>query len=419
VDGRSPMSRTHFHTDCYSFSGSETTLMLLLDAAARRGDEFTFTYRRWPEYEHGLFRRLPAGVRARGLRLPDPADVKHAVTGGRPGTGARLVRGAITLLPFRQLFLAYDTVRLTALLRKERPDVLHVNNGGLPGSISCNAAAIAGRLAGVPVVVMVVNNLAFAYNRPGRWFDYPVDRLLVRSVTRFVTGSAAAGTALRRVLRLPEGQHVVIPNGVEQRLPTASADETRSALGLSPGIAVVSVVARLEARKGHRHLLDALRLLPADRRAALRVLFAGAGPERGRLEQEVTRLGLTDVVQFLGDHPDPWSLYEVSDLVVLPSVRHEDLPIVLMEAMAAGVPAVASRVAGTVELIEAGVTGLLVEPAEPRQLADAIAGLLDDPDRRRAMGKAATLRYEATYTPAQAVAAYRDLTDRLLTGVTA
>ena len=77
------------------------------------------------------------------------------------------------------------------------------------------------------------------------------------------------------------------------------------------------------------------------------------------------------------------------------------------------------RVAGTVELIEAGVTGLLVEPAEPRQLADAIAGLLDDPDRRRAMGKAATLRYEATYTPAQAVAAYRDLTDRLLTGVTA
>ena len=152
---------------------------------------------------------------------------------------------------------------------------------------------------------------------------------------------------------------------------------------------------------------------------ALRVLFAGAGPERGRLEQEVTRLGLTDVVQFLGDHPDPWSLYEVSDLVVLPSVRHEDLPIVLIEAMAAGVPAVASRVAGTVELIEAGVTGLLVEPAEPRQLADAIAGLLDDPDRRRAMGKAATLRYEATYTPAQAVAAYRDLTDRLLTGVTA
>ncbi len=406
--------RTHFHTDCYSFSGSETTLMLLLEDAVGRNDSFAFTYRRWPEYEEGLSRHLPAGVEATGLRLPDPADIKQALTGGRSGTALRLIRAAITLLPFRQLCLLYDLVRLVVLLRRERPDVLHVNNGGLPGAISCNAAAIAGRIAGVPVVVYVVNNLAFGYDRPGRWFDYPVDRILVSSVTRFVTGSVAAGVALRSVLGLRPDQHAVLPNGVATRAPGTTAAETRHALGLDAHAVVIAVVARLEVRKGHRYLLEAITRLSEDRRRNLRVLIAGAGPEHEHLVRLAGDLGVVDQVTFLGPHPDPWALYDVADLVVLPSVSHEDLPIVIIEAMAAGVAVVASKVAGTVELVDDGVTGLLVEPGDSVGLAAAVDELLGDEPRRTEMGAAARSRYAATYTPDRAVKRYRVLSEQLL-----
>ena len=409
-------ARIHFHTDCYSFSGSETTLMLLLGDAFHDEDvSAQFTYRRWPEYEAGLARNLPAHVRARGLRLPDPADAKHALTGGRTGTVPRAVRGAITLLPLRQLCFAYDVVRFVALFRRSRPDVLHVNNGGLPGAISCNAAAIAGRLAGVPVIVFVVNNLAYPYDRPGRWLDYPVDRALVGAVTKFVTGSAAAGHALRRVLRLADRQHVALANGVEARRPSTTPAETRRALGVADGAPVVAVVARLEARKGHRHLLDAIALLPEDLRRDVCVLVAGAGPERERLERQATEVDAH--VRFLGEHPDPWSLYEIADLVVLPSVDHEDLPVVLIEAMAVGRAVVASRVAGAAELVDDDVTGLLVPPGDPRALATAIEELLGDRERRTMMGKAAVERYEAAYTPERVVAAYRALHRQLVAEV--
>ena len=406
--------RIHFHTDCYTFSGSETTLMLLAEAAFASGGKASFTYRRWPDYEAGLARHLPAGVSAEGLRLPDPLDVKQALTGGRRHGWARVMRGAIALIPLRQLCLLYDIVRLVVRLRQSRPDVLHVNNGGLPGAISANGAAIAGHVARVPVVVMVVNNLAVPYRRPGRWFDYPVDRLVARSVTRFVTGSAAAGQALRDVLQLPVEQHTVIPNGVEYAQPRASRQTTRAQVGASTDDTVIVVVARLEARKGHRDLFAALDTLPRSVLDRLVVAVAGDGPERDNLEKVVAERGLTSQVRFLGAHDDPWALYDLADLVVLPSIGHEDLPVVLIEAMAAGRPVVATRVAGAVELVDDEVTGLLVAPHQPDRLATAIAMLLDDGDRRRAMGEAARRRYESTYTPALVVARYLELYRDLL-----
>ena len=84
----------------------------------------------------------------------------------------------------------------------ESPDVLHINNGGYPAALSARAAAIAGRLAGVDKIIMVVNNMAVDYHRLSRRFDYPFDRLVVRSVDRFITGSEAASRRLSAVLWL-------------------------------------------------------------------------------------------------------------------------------------------------------------------------------------------------------------------------
>jgi glycosyltransferase involved in cell wall biosynthesis len=399
--------RIHYHTDCFWFSGSETTLLILLEAAFTNTDvEPVFTYRAWPEYETGLRARLSRHVYARPVRLPDPMSLKVLFSRGSPRPVARVVRGAVSLLPIKKLCLAWDVGRMYKEFRRTRPEIVHINNGGFPGAISCNAAAIAARLARVPAVLYVVNNMAVSYRNPRRWLDYPVDRAVTRSVDLFITGSAAAGRALRNTLRLTEERHLVIPNAVVPQKPRMTASLTRKHLDIPPDSLVAVVVARLEARKGHRYLLEALEHLPKEVCDNFVLVVAGAGPERANLEARVESMSLNQRVRFLGEYSDPWSLYEIADVVVLPSVSHEDLPIVIIEAMAAGRPAIATRVAGTPELVVDGVTGRLVDPADPIVLAAALAEILSSPGKRSAMGVAARNRYASSYTPSNAVSRY-------------
>jgi glycosyltransferase involved in cell wall biosynthesis len=398
--------RIHFHTDNYWFSGSETTLMVLLDAAWRDPSiEPQFTYRPWPEYTPGLHARLPAGVAARPLELPDPEAFKTSLIGEGSGGLASAVRGAGRVLPLRKVSLALDLTRLTRLFEEERPDVVHVNNGGFPGAISCTAAALAAARAGVRSIVYVVNNLAHGYDRPGRWADWPVDRRLRDVVTRFVTGSEAAGRRLTEVLGLEPGKLEVINNTVLDR----SAETSVSTVDVPADDLVLVVIARLEPRKGHTVLFDALTRMTTD----ATVLVAGEGPERDALEVAARTLGVGDRVRFLGHTPDIWPLLARADALVLPSIGLEDFPIVVVEAMAASRAVVASRVAGTVEQVVDDETGRLVPPGDPVALAAALDDVLRDPDRRRRMGEAGRRRYEARYTAERVVGRYWALYDAL------
>ena len=161
---------------------------------------------------------------------------------------------------------------------------------------------------------------------------------------------------------------------------------------LDAGEVRVLSVGGLKDYKGHRFLLDALAQGGEDL-GRLSLDLVGDGPLREELQQQVERLGLTGRVRFHGALPEPevTAMLERADIFVLPSVITpsgvtEGLPVVLMEALAAGVPAVATRVAAVPELILDGETGLLVEPGSAAQIAEALAAILADPDaaRRRA-----------------------------------
>jgi glycosyltransferase involved in cell wall biosynthesis len=206
----------------------------------------------------------------------------------------------------------------------------------------------------------------------------------------------------------------VIPNSTESGASAASRERTRNDLGLSNDRLVLLVMARLEKRKGHTYLLDALTQLPQHIRDHVSVLVAGVGPEQAALQGQSAAMGLTGSVQFLGHRDDRWSLYEAADVIVLPSISHEDMPIVILDAMAAGRPVVASSVAGIPEQVVDGVTGRLVPPGDSAALAEALAHVLGDELDRAAMGKAARARYEATYTPQRFIDAYRRLYSSLL-----
>jgi glycosyltransferase involved in cell wall biosynthesis len=327
-----------------------------------------------------------------------------------------VLNGFTLVVPLRQVFELWDAKCLYRLLTRERPDVLHVNNGGFPGAGSCNAAAIAGGLARVPVVY-VVNNAAAPYRSPTRWPDFLVDRLVARSVSQFVTGSTAAATRLRETLRLRPEHVRVLHNGIAVRSPDESVDATRRRLAIASNAILVVSIARLEKRKGHKHLLDAVALIKQSG-AFDHALFMieGVGPEQHSLRAQSAALGIDDRVRFIGEERNIANLYQAADVVALPSIAFEDFPNTVLEAMAFSKPVVASDIAGVPEQIVDGITGILVPPGRPQELAAAISQLSNN-SMRETMGMAGRLRFEELFTAERAFAGYRTLYDQLLGSV--
>jgi glycosyltransferase involved in cell wall biosynthesis len=142
-------------------------------------------------------------------------------------------------------------------------------------------------------------------------------------------------------------------------------------------------VARLSPEKGLTFLIQALKLL-INRGIQLDLALAGDGPSTGRLKDLARELGVSDRIQFLGYLPEDDVVRELqkSDLFVLPSLV-EGLPVSAMEAMAVGVPVIATNIAGTSELVEHGKSGILVRPSDAHALAEAISSLIENYEFRR------------------------------------
>lgn len=371
----------------------------------RAAHEISFSYRDSAAYQEGLQERIAADFPLYPLELRDPDS---SLTGG--GGAARLAAILWRVVIYYPSYFA-QAVKFYRLLRRLRPDVLHVNNGGYPGALSCRAMALAGRVAGVRGSLMVVNNLAVPYGRPARWLDYPMDRLVAAVVDRFVTGSEAAALQLRSVMRLPTSKSIAIHNGIRERPVLSSPTEVRRRLGVGGFDGTLfGVVALLEPRKGHAVLIDAVsRLVGQAGAPTVMVLVEGHGPLANELAELVRTRGLGDVIRFVGDEARIFDFMAALDVLILPSVRDEDFPNVIIESMSLARPVIASRLAGTPEQVDDNVTGLLVEPGDAEVLAGAMHALARDPERRRRMGEAARATFEAKFASEVAVARYMEL----------
>lgn len=415
-DARARRCLVHYHTDCPWFAGCETLLAnLLMSPLIRDRFAVSLSYRASDRYTAGLQERVQIDFPVEALDYPEPS---YALPGVRRlrGSLARLGRVVSRLVATVPLLL-YETWVLYRLLRVRRPDILHVNNGGYPAALSARAAVIAGRFAGVPRVLMTVNNLAEDYRRPDRQLEFPLDRVVARCVNVFTTGSWAAATRLRQVLRLAEGRSLPIANGGDLRAPTETVAQTRDRLGLTDGGRVAfGIVGLLEPRKGHLVLLEAVRRLVAQSAQARRfVLFVlGDGPLRGELERVVADEGLSEYCRFLGHEPNGLNIISALDVLVLASIAHEDFPNVILEAMGMGKPVISTRIAGTAEQVADGETGLLVPPGDPEALWHAVERLLVDEPTRRAMGRAGRARFQERFTAEVSARRYAALYDSLL-----
>ena len=210
---------------------------------------------------------------------------------------------------------------------------------------------------------------------------------------------------------LPPARISVVPSAYRADLFHAGVkgDKVREELAIPPGASVVGVAGRLVLDKGHIHLLAAAASLRKEH-PDLVLVFAGAGPNEAQLRRQTEQLGLTGSVRFLGFRNDIAEVEAAFDVAVLPSVGCDASSASIKEAMALGVPVIASDIGGARNIIDDGVTGIVVPPGRPEELAAALRKVLADPVSARAMAERASrqlaLRFSLARLTEQTLAAY-------------
>jgi glycosyltransferase involved in cell wall biosynthesis len=227
-------------------------------------------------------------------------------------------------------------------------------------------------------------------------------RLICRALARFTDLSLAVSQGVKdylvKEIGLDPARVRVVVNGVDCAAIDAARPgaEVRLELGLPEAVPVIGLVGRLDHwGKGHKELLAALAQLKE--RYPGHALIVGGGRREAEVKQLAANLGLAGQVHFLGSRRDVPDLLQAMDTFVLPSYS-EGLSLALLEAMAAARPVIATAVGGNPEIVQDGVTGLLIPPRDPGALAGALERLLADPAWVKVMGKNARGHVEANYS---------------------
>lgn len=363
--GRSPLRVCHVASGDL-WAGAEVQMATLLRALARRGDL---------QLSAILFNegRLAEEIRAAGI--------------------------PVAVIPEAE----YNTLRIITrarnVIRSERIDILHAH-----GYKENFVAAWVSRLSDVAHVVRTQHGAPEPYTgwkRAKQMLTEALDRFTTRYVTdRVICVSRGLARGMRHYAA-PQ-QLLTVHNGIEVESVQSSFSpaEARRRLGLPETAEVVGTAGRLVPVKRLDIFLQAARWL-AHARPETRFVIAGSGPEEARLRELADSMGLAGRVAFPGHRDDVHDVLRAMDIFVISS-DHEGLPMVLLEAMALGVPVVSRAVGGIPEVIEDGKSGLLVGTAQPEALAVRCAALLADPGEREHIKALAKARVAAEFSAQRA-----------------
>ncbi len=283
---------------------------------------------------------------------------------------------------------------LRRLIREQRVEVVHSH---------LYHANLYGRIAawreGIPVIASVHNT----YSRR-KWHRHLINRLLAKLSFRITAGSADVErdilvhdhVAAEKVVRLP---NCIDLDRVETSLAAAAA---KRQLGFGPTDPVIGTVGRMEEQKGHAFLLDAfarLRKMPELEAMPLRLLVVGDGRLKSATEQRAKDIGIVGACRFPGSIKDLADIYRAIDVFVMPSLW-EGLSLAMLEAMAAGLPMIATDVGGARDVLGDGLRGVLVPPADAGALAQAMRDLLIDAGRRSTLADSGSTHVRENYSVA-------------------
>ena len=295
-------------------------------------------------------------------------------------------------------------LRLRDFISECNPQIVHTFL--LTASLYGRFAAM---MAGVPVVIGTEVNI---YERKHAMHAL-AERWLMRGTDSVVASAESVREFYVRQVNADPAKVEVVYNAVDwsQLDQTATRDAMRALLGLPMNAPVIGIIARLTEQKAHRVLFDAVAAHPGLAQAHLVVV--GDGELRSSLEQQVATLGLTGRVHFLGARRDLGDILGAIDVFAMPSFW-EGLPLSLVLAMGAGLPVVATRVAGIPEVVHDDVTGLLVPPGDSAALGESLSRLVNDSATRARLGDAARVFVRPRFGIDGYVSSVTALYDRLL-----
>lgn len=335
------------------------------------------------------------GIRVHRFRYFLPAGLERLCYGAGILPNMKTSVFARLQLPF---FVLAELFALLKVVMEEKPDIIHAH-WILPQGFT---AAIIGRLLKIPVVVTAHAGDVF-----------PLKSVLFRLLSRFSINSAAAVTVnssytKAAVEKIAHKAANVIPMGVDMKLFSSSTASAAAAVrrrcGVSLDDKMILFVGRLAEKKGVTYLVSAMAAV-VKKFPDSKLVVVGDGPEKAALQLQVQHLGLSGSVIFAGSIPNPQlpPFYRAADVFVLPSIVDsrgdtEGLGVVLLEAVAAGTPVVASRIGGISDVVIHNGTGLLAEQKNHGQLAAAIVSLLKNRQLAKKLSAAAKRHVEAGFS---------------------
>jgi glycosyltransferase involved in cell wall biosynthesis len=299
--------------------------------------------------------------------------------------------------------------RLANLLRQQRVDVVHAHQY-TPFFYALTARLLYRR----PSILFMEHGRSFPdYPRPKRMV---VNRLLLERRDRVVGVGQAVRQALIRNEGLPAKKVAVIYNGIDLSAFANGFHDpqaVRREMGVGDPDLVILQVARLDPLKDHATAIHTLEHV-VRRCGDVRLVLVGEGPELGKVQQLIAERNLSANVRFLGLRKDVGRLLSAADLFLLTSVS-EGIPLAVIEAMAAGLPVVATQVGGTGEVVLDGSTGLLAPSGDAAALAERILQIAENPALGKQMGQRGCERARDVFSESQMLARYVQLYQEMLT----
>ncbi|QDV06782.1 Putative glycosyltransferase EpsD [Planctomycetes bacterium Poly30] len=283
--------------------------------------------------------------------------------------------------------------QIARVLRERRPDVVHTHS---------SKAGVLGRRAsmstGIGVRVHTPHTFAFLFGalfgRSKRALIRSIERALSKSTQRIVAVSGSEAVTMERSGVVPEGVVRIVPNGVNPARIEGAAPLDPAEFGLDPKLPIAAVIGLVYSAKGQDLAIEAIAREDLD---GLQLLFVGPG-DTEELEERARALGVAHRVAFTGPRDDVPSVLATVDWLLLPS-RWEGMPYVVLEAMAASLPVVATPVDGAADLVVDDVTGYLAEAISAEAIGDALnRALMAGKSRRKVLGRAGRARIEGVYT---------------------
>lgn len=263
----------------------------------------------------------------------------------------------------RALAMVQGLRELRSAMSRSRADILHVNNGGHPGSDLCRVAPLAGRLAGIRNRLITVNSMPWPREHSQPQVQAVADTVVWRNVNAVQCPARIAGQRLTELRGMPQSLFRYVPYGVDRPGGEDDAPALRARLLGRRKLLAGMISATSDREKGHGVFVEAL----ARAEDAIAGVIVGPDPLPDVVDR-MRELGVEDRISLEGPRSEIGAYYHALDVLVVPSTQYECLPLVVLEAMAAGTAVLASRLSGIPEAVQDGETGRLFEPGAVDEL---------------------------------------------------